>query len=151
MAAKDLSPQLVEAGKRLLEVTDRLGMRAQGAAWIYDSALEEWRYYLVTSLIDTIGRRKVYELLLTAFEHVDLPEGLTMVDVYLGSPSDAFFRLVASAIDVQNSAARFKNCVFNGIAFDGVVYRMGRQPPKATLERIEKTFRKKVQDLAKAA
>ena len=55
MAPEHLPEDLKLAGQRLLEATDTLGLEAQGAAWIYEPDLEEWRYYLVTVLLDWEG------------------------------------------------------------------------------------------------
>ena len=116
--------------------------------WVYSHALEDWRFYLVTSLVETIGRRKTYKLLLDAFECIKLPEEMTVEDVYLGSPMDDFFRLISSSARVDEGEVRFKKCSFDGIAFDGVVYRSVREVPKQReAERIEKRFSKRVKEL----
>src|SRR5829696_4194494 len=100
MARKHLSQELKDAGRKLLETTDALGMQAQGAMWLYDHGLEDWRYYLVTSLVDTMGRRKTYRLLLDAFDRVDFPKDMTIEDVHLGRPNDDLFRLVSGVVGV---------------------------------------------------
>src|SRR5262245_11151563 len=123
MVRRSLSEELKKSGRRLLEVTDSLDMQAQGAMWVYSHALEDWRYYLVTSLVDTIGRRKTYKLLLDAFELLQLPPEMTIEDVHLGSPADEFFRLVSTIARVEGGIAEFRNCTFNGAPFDGVIYR----------------------------
>ncbi len=102
MVRRDLSEQLKEAGSQLLKSTDELDMQAQGAMWIYSSALEDWRYYLVTSLVDSIGRRKTYGLLLEVFERVEFPKEMTIEDVHLGSPTEPFFQLVSSLVRMEN-------------------------------------------------
>jgi hypothetical protein len=149
MARVDLPEELKAAGRKLLETTDALLMQAQGAMWVYSHLLNEWRYYLVTSLVDSIGRRKTYRLLLDAFERVELPKEMTVEDVYLGSPSDEFFRLVSSIVRVETGAtAAFRNCLFNETPFDGVVYRSVQEiPTEREAEQIEKRFQKRVKDL----
>lgn len=152
MVRHHLSKQLKEAGRELLEATDALDMQAQGAMWIYHHALEEWRYYLVTSLVDTIGRRKTYRLLLDVFEHVKLPKEMTIEDVHLGSPNDAFFQLVSQMVGIQGAIVEFENCLFNEVSFDGVVYRSVRSPPPPKeAERIEKRFQKRVKELSRSS
>ena len=93
MADKDLSPELIEAGAAILAKTDELAMQAQGAMWVFDSSLEDWRYYLVTTLVDTLGRRKTYKLLIDAFEKLKLPQSMIVDDVHLGSPTDPLIRI----------------------------------------------------------
>jgi len=150
MAQRPLSEELKAAGLRLLKATDALDMQAQGAMWIYNDLRQDWRYYLVTSLVDTIGRRKTYRLLLDAFDRVEFPNEMTIEDVHLGSPSDAFFRTISSAIRISGAEniAQFENCIFNDVRFDGVIYRAVKDVPTARqAEQIEKRFQKRVKDL----
>jgi hypothetical protein len=114
MARSSLSPELRAAGIDLLAATDKLGMQAQGAMWLYDHALSDWRYYLVTSLVDTIGRRKTYGLLLDIFEAMEFPKEMTVDDVYLGSPNEPLFNLVSALVKMPGGgAAEFENCAIN--------------------------------------
>ena len=149
MVRAHLSQQLKDAGRELLATTDALGMQAQGAMWIYDHALQDWRYYLVTSLVDTIGRRKTYGLLLDAFERIDLPKEMTVEDVHLGSPADPIFRLISRNVEVSGGAtAEVQSCSFDGLEFDGVIYRSVRElPTPRQAQQIDKQFAKSVRNL----
>ncbi len=149
MAERPLSEELKAAGRQLLNATDALGMQAQGAMWIYSHALNDWRYYLVTSLVDSIGRRKTYRLLLDAFEYVSLPKEMTIEDVHLGSPRDGLFQLISRVVKIEGSAwSEFRNCMFNEIRFDGIVYRSVKEiPNERQAEQIDKRFQKRVKDL----
>ncbi len=152
MVGRDLSARLIDAGAQLLRMTDALAMQAQGAMWVFDHSLDEWRYYLVTSLVDTLGRRKTYKLLIDAFEHLGTPSAITLYDVHLGSPKDSFFAWVSGVVGFDDSVVRFTNSVFGGTAFDAVVYRAVRHvPEQREAERIEKDFSKRIMDLARAA
>jgi hypothetical protein len=148
MVRAHLSQQLKDAGRELLATTDALGMQAQGAMWLYSHALQDWRYYLVTSLVDTIGRRKTYGLLLDAFERIDLPKEMTVEDVHLGSPNDPLFQIVSGGLGVGNAQVEVHNCSFDGLQFDGVIYRSVRKLPAAReAEQIQKRFAKSVRNL----
>lgn len=148
MADYALREELIDAGAAVLAATDDLGMQAQGAMWVLDHSLGDWRYYLVTSLVDTIGRRKTYKLLVDIFERIDLPRSMTVEDVHLGSPRDDFFRVISRAAQVTNSRAYFENCAFNDVRFDGVIYRSVRSPPsESEAQKIERRFSKQVRDL----
>ena len=148
MVRDHLSEELKEAGRQLLATTDALDMQTQGAMWIYDHALQDWRYYLVTSLVDTIGRRRTYSLLLDVFESVDVPEAMTIEDVHLGSPKDEVFRLLSGTIKVFGSAwTEVTNCNFDFVLVDAVIYRTLSEPPSAQqVGQIEKRFLKKVRN-----
>jgi hypothetical protein len=148
MARNNLPQELIDAGQQLLATTDALDMQAQGAMWIFDHVLQDWRFYLVTSLVDTLGRRKTYGLLLDAFESVSLPRDMTIEDVHLGSPSDELFRFISSFIRAENGVTKFENCMFNNMRFDGVIYRsVVETPTQSQSERIQKRFSKRVKDL----
>lgn len=148
MVREHLSERLKEGGGELLAATDALDMQAQGAMWLYDHNLHDWRFFLVTSLVDTVGRRKTFQLLLDAFNKISLPDGMSVDDVYLASPAEPFFQLVSSIVHADGGVAEFQNCSFNGLQFDGVIYRSVREvPSKQMAERIEKRFAKRVKDL----
>ena len=152
MVREHLSDDLIQAGSALLAMTDTLSMRAQGAMWVYDHSLLDWRFYLVTSLVDTLGRRRTYRFLLDAFERLEMPDAMTVEDVHLGSPNDPFFITLSYAIHVAgNGFARFWNCTINDVAFDGGIYRsVAASPNDRDAGKIEKLFRSKVRKLAKA-
>ncbi len=149
MVRRHLSEELKKAGGQLLAATDALDMKAQAAMWVYSHALEDWRYYLVTSLVDTIGRRKTYRLLLDVFERISLPNEMTIEDVHLGSPNDPFFQTVSRIIHADGSVGlEFSNCVFNDLKFDGVIYRALREiPSDKQAAQIEKKFSRRVKNL----
>jgi hypothetical protein len=152
MARDSLPEDLTIAGRELLQATDALGMSAQGAMWIYSHALREWRYYLVTSLIDTLGRRKTYQLLIRAFELSNFPRRMLLEDVHLGSPTDPYFHAISGAMRVDgNTTITVVNCSFNGMLFDGVVYRSVREPPQAPeMKAIEKKFERNIRERERA-
>jgi hypothetical protein len=147
MAQTALSEDLVRAGHRLLDAADQVGLRPQGAAWVYDHSLEEWRYVLVSALVDTIGRRRVYNLLSKAFRKLTLPEQLTIVDVHLESPQSPLF-LALRVFEVRDSIVKFENCAINGFLFDGVIYRWDASPSPKAVRQNEREFLRKVKSLA---
>lgn len=148
MVRDHLSERMKQGGSALLAITDALAMQAQGAMWLFDYGLQDWRYYLVTSLVDTLGRRKTYRLLLEAFERSSFPNDMTVEDVHLGSPIDPLFQLVSTVVRVDNGMVSFENCIINNVPFDGVIYRSVREVPTSKeAASIEKRFAKRVKDL----
>ncbi len=96
---------------------------AAAAAWVL-SEVGRWDYLLVTSMIDTMGPRWVYDRLMRVFEKVGLPDGITPLDIHLASPDE--LRIQALPIHVENACAGVdlhdKTC--NGFHFPGmVIYR----------------------------
>jgi hypothetical protein len=148
VAAPALRESLIAAGERLLRKTDELGLEAQGAAWIYDHQLGEWRFFLVTSLVDTLGRRTAYKELLRAFAKIRLPAELSAVDVHLASPEDVVIQALAGPIEVVgDSRVHFVDCRVNGVPFDACFYRWSALPGPAEVRKIERSFRRNVDRL----
>lgn len=161
MAPTDLPPELIAAGRRLLEATDELGLDAQGAAWVWEADLEEWRYYLVTVLTDTMGPSWVYKRLLKAFNKMPVREDFLAVDVHLGSPNEVLFMLISGfekADDV--GPVTIKNISRLERIIDGkrygkrdvnlVMYRMQRVPPSRMVDASRRRFERKVRELTLA-
>ena len=132
----------------MLDAADQIGLHPQGAAWIYDHGLEEWRYVLVSALVDTLGRRRVYSLLAKAFRKLTLPEQMTIVDVHLESPRSPLYYGVRSAVIMEGGIIKFENCTINGVLFDGLIYRWGISPSPEALQRTERDFLRKATALA---
>jgi hypothetical protein len=127
MARKDLSPQLIAEGRATLKALDEMGMAVQSAKWAFDPALEAWKFCLVTSLVDSAGRRKAYQLLLRAFDLGAFP--LSMEDVYLRSMDDE--------MSADGNASS-----------EPVIYRaMSAAPSDAESRALQRTFEQTLSDL----
>jgi hypothetical protein len=149
MDREDLPKRLIEAGAEFLRRTDDWGMSAQGAMWLYSSALKEWRYYLVTSLMDTAGRRSVYKTLVRLFERFPMFDYFTVEDVHLGSPSDHVFRAISMNIHIDNGVATDTTIGVGDVTFFGHIYRsVDRPPTKRIAEALERKFKKRLKELA---
>src|SRR5262245_6903436 len=60
MAEATLSRDDIALGRAVLLATDSLGLSAEGAFWLYDKEDSQWRYFLVTSLLQQIGARELF-------------------------------------------------------------------------------------------
>ena len=80
------------AGFALLALTDRVGFDAIGAGWGYSEEAKSWRFFLFTEMTDTKGPLWVWERLLKAFTKLDLPAGMTPLDVVVASPEEWLYR-----------------------------------------------------------
>lgn len=124
-------------------------MNAQAAMWVFDHSLGDWRYYLVTSLVDSQGRKATYRNLIKIFGSGAFPEDMTVDDVHLGSPTDAFFQTISRISHIQSHHISFENCSLDGIVFDGIVYRVITHVPDEREARdIEKTFQSRIREHA---
>jgi hypothetical protein len=125
MAAEALSPTLIDAGRRILGAADRLGLRPEGAAWVYYHDWERWCFYLVTALHDTIGPFRLHEWLLRAIPAASMPAGIGPLDLYLGSPNATpfyYFPRVEPREGADGVEVRGMN--IDGVLHDAVIYRM---------------------------
>jgi hypothetical protein len=151
VAAPALPKRLIKASRELLRATDELGLEAQGAGWLYEHELGTWRYFLITGLVNTEGRRRVYRDLLRAFDRLGSPEGLSIVDVHLSGQEHPVFAALGRLIDLSgDSVATFANCVLNGIPFDAVMYRWTEEVPASALRKSGRRFAKNVRTLLAA-
>lgn len=129
---------------------DEAGLNAQGAAWIYDHSLEEWRFVVATSLVETMGRTAVYGRLLSVMARLKFPEELTIDDVHLISTDQGLYMGLGRAFRIENAIVRLNDCIINGRKFDAVIYRWGAQlPTKNEKVKTEKQFVKRTKELAR--
>ena len=153
MVEKALSERVIAASMAFLSQIDALGMNPLGAMWVRDHLLEDWRFCLVTSLIDTIGPAKVIDLLLDLRDKSGFPEGFDIMDVYLSEPCDPLAR--ALSIDGKagpDGLARFQNQEVDGRVYDAVILRPLHAEPSAQESRaIGRRFAKNIKSLRQAA
>ena len=148
MAIQHLSEHLKKAGAQFLLATDKLGLSADGAAWVLDYALKEWRYSLVTGLVDIVGPAAVYDRLSDAFRKLGMPEDFTLMEVYLDTPQDPLYRRMAEIVvaDMREGVV-VTGDVVNGYTFDAYVYRMTKPKRKGEMKKIARDFERRVRKL----
>lgn len=135
MAERGLSESAIEAGAKFLASLDELGLQPEGAAWLYSYSLVDWRFAVVTSAVDIVGRRTIYRSLLDALRVAHLGDDLTEVDLYLVSPSDRWYSAMAAVLSTPPDAIigkLFKENVvtdaFGAMAVTMFIYRISKSP-----------------------
>ena len=92
MIRETLTEEMKTAGKELFGiVAPKIG--AHSAMWVHSDELEDWRYYLITPRVATIGPRKLYRELLDLFQRAEFPKGMEIEDIHLAHSVDRFPRL----------------------------------------------------------
>lgn len=125
MVVEPLSEAMIAAGRQVLQATDRLGLDAEGAAWLYDHDDGVWEFFLVSSLVDEFGAALLYKKLLQAFTKIEFPKGMEILDIHLASPSDPrVVELSALAQPVKDQPALINKSSGKGMQPDGALYRM---------------------------
>jgi len=149
MAARHLPKELVEAGSRVSAASEAAGLRLAAAAWIYDHALNDWRFYVVSPLVGIIERKRLYSVIANIMRNIDVPEDFSVVDVYLDGTKGFMFNLIGSVVKMENHGqAQFSNCRFNNVLVDAVVYKFDfskrefRKNDQRKFEEYEKRVRK---------
>jgi len=148
MAAERLSDELKASGAAMLAELDKIGLNPSGALWLYFPHVKDWRFAVVSALVDTMGRRKVYGLIDEALERIGKSEFMTILDIHLYSASDIVPRNLGSAIRAKGGVMDFANSTVNGVTYDAVIYRLVPPPQLSEVNRAGKAFEKKVRSLA---
>ncbi len=130
------------AGKEILAMTDRLGFVAPACAWIFMPETEAWRFYLITPMLDEQGPRWIHDRLIKVFNKVDLPSGITPLDIFVGSPRDKLFRHVLGAGWDEELAAVRKAQPESQVRLQGVMLPVapGIFVAKAVFYRIQRDY-----------
>jgi hypothetical protein len=152
----ELSRSSIEAGAACLDLLDEHGFEVQGAAWVYSSFLDEWRYYVVTDLVEIDGPRATYERLEKLFGLRFNNRGLMIDDVHLGSPREHVFQVLTGFFSKRRKTGapvgieNFQIQPRNGRPYfieKALLYRLEPRPPKVEVMRKRKKFDKHLREL----
>jgi hypothetical protein len=155
----NLSTAAMEAGAECLQLLDRHKLRVQGAAWVYSNSLGEWRFYIVTSLVEIDGPLATYQRIEKLFGLTFNNKNLLIDDVHLGSPNETLFRALAQAFSkpaqkkgLKATTVTIEQITINGFFIEkALIYRLNRSPPKIEVMRNRKAFDHHLKELMSAA
>ena len=117
-------------GQQVLKHADCIGLAATGAAWIRDVATGHWVLELATPMVDSHGPAWLYERLSVIVAKMPLPQGISMLELRLASPREAFWRLLSSMFEVDQSVVTMTANVMNGLALPDIVLYRALSPPE---------------------
>lgn len=150
MAIEPIRENLIKAGEALLRKVDELGLGLNAAAWVYFHGMNEWRFFVSTPLVDSMGQKKVYSLLADALDVIGTPEELTVFDLHLESPKGPLFSLISRLIEPPNGRAIFKDNYVNSVPFDAVLLR-SVAPTDVAPKKVEAQFKRNVKKVMSGA
>lgn len=152
MATASLSDNDLAFGRAVLLATDALGMSAEGAIWIRFKDEDRWRFFLITSLFDSMGPREIYLKLNRALVKKLSERETKSFEIFMAGPREAFLRNLRKTIHTPAYASEpFKASVdMNGQATDVWVYRFSDGMDKDLAKKAERRFKKIVNDLLAA-
>lgn len=144
MVVEPLSEQLINAGVALTEELDRIGLRPQGALWLHAHHLNDWRFTVISDLVDHMGRRRVYSLIDEALSKIGPSETLNIADIHLAAPSEVLAQVLGGAFHVNSGTAFLTNCTVNNQLVDAVVYRLAPRRSASDAKKAASLFERTV-------
>lgn len=143
MVKRSLSDASIAAGRNFVFRLDRLGLKPESVAWLFTPSLGDWRYIIVTSAVDAVGRSRIYKGLLDALDAAQFGEALSEADIHLVSPNEEWYRFLKGTMMVTgDSVVHVENSVFNGMRIDAVIYRFFSPPKNLDYKKVVEKFTK---------
>ncbi len=105
MDTESLVESAMVAGVKLIEKLFQEGFEVLAAVWLKTSEKGRWRFYVVSSVVETAGIHQAYGRLHTLIREMPQPFGIDPLEVKLLGPSDPIARDVL-AIHSQASAPK---------------------------------------------
>lgn len=102
-----MTPERMEAGRDYLVSLNALGLYPEGLLWAYHEERDEMVLAIVSSIVDRVGPKEIYEVLFEAYEKAGTPASIDPWIVSVFSPKSIFtddFRAMM-AMDVHAQAA----------------------------------------------
>lgn len=148
MAIGPVSDELRRAGAAMLARLDDIGLFPQGVLWLHWHELNDWRFTVISDLVEVLGRAKIYALLDEALEKVGPTEGLTIFDVHLASSTEMLSWMLSSFAPPVSVDCSFQDCWFEGRQIDAYVYRSDFPRDRRQIEAAARKFQREVRLLA---
>ena len=142
MVPKRISQNDLGFGRAVLLATDTLGMSVEGAFWLYDSEAKDWQFYLVTSLLDRIGPRKIYMRLDKALQQKLSEHEIESFSFFIASPREMLVKTMRKKVKTgpHASAPVESGLALNGEKLHAVVYRMASGLSEPQLSTAQRRF-----------
>lgn len=109
-----------EAGQAFVVELDKLGLGVQAAAWLYFHGIDDWKFFVATPLVETMGRKRVYSHLADALDVIGAPGDMTVFDLHLENPDGPLFQMLRGLGHFDRALV----CSINGVKVDGLFYRL---------------------------
>ncbi|MGH2361825.1 MAG: hypothetical protein ACRDGM_14960 [bacterium] len=128
MVKPDLTTQMIDAGRQLLELLDRQKFRARACFWFYFAESDRWRFVIASPEVRVRGPHAAYRKVQALARKVpDAAEVFAPGDVTVVKDNDPLIVLLGKAISTGPgvSGVRFSNDSINGTFIDDAyIYRL---------------------------
>jgi hypothetical protein len=127
-----------------LLATDALGMRAEGAFWLYDSRRRDWDFFLITSLFNALGAREIYLLLNGALAKKLSERETGKFQLFIGAPTESLAKMVRALVTTNRFASEPRQIAVSLPNEEtlAVVYRMAEPSNDQDVRRTKMRFRR---------
>ena len=128
MVTQALTPELIDAGEKLLEALDASGLKVRAAFWFFSPEPGVWK--LMVSIPGLVGQgpKKAYKRIQACLAKIaEAAPSLSLDDVVLAKGGEPILDLLRRAIRTGPgiSGIRFTNNVVNGaLIHDAYIYRL---------------------------
>jgi hypothetical protein len=152
MAEKTLSRNALAFGRAVLLASDAAGLKPEGAFWLYDSKDEEWRYFLVSSLLERIGSYEIFLKLRQALEQRLSAQEVDDFPFYLASPNDGISKAIRKEVSTNLVSSEISevSARFRGGKIPAFVYRLAEEMNERDRESTVRQFRRGFNELQMA-
>jgi hypothetical protein len=125
-----LSPQMIEAGVKLIERLDTMGAQVKSAFWFYLSEFRTWKLIIASESVNTDGPKNFYEKIVGANNSAAENEStVSLNDIGVTSTDHKLVQVLAMMISTGAGIGgiRFSRNNINGIYIeDAYIYRSNR-------------------------
>jgi len=125
---EQLTDAMVNAGARLTEKLDEMGLPVTAAFWLFMPEVNEWRLLFASPEIASEGRRAVYDKIRRAIEQLKGTAAAAPLSVIGLMDTDAdLIRLLKTAVQTGpgvNSVRFSKNVISGHFIDDALIYRV---------------------------
>jgi hypothetical protein len=143
MATGPISQDELALGRVILLATDSIGMDCEGACWLYDQE-DGWRFYLITSLLASLGPREIYLLLEESLAKKVSRAECSNIAIYIATPNDYLVKKIGKLIqtDAYSTVPRKISFDHDGSAADAIVYRLSAKMSESATRSAGRRFKK---------
>jgi len=144
MAQDKIETDKLVLGRLILLATDSVGMACEGAFWLFHPEDRQWRFYIITSLLETVGPRVIYLFLNNILEKKLSAEETNEIDLYIGSPSDHLVKNLRKQIrtDTNSTFPHELEVDVEGTLCPAIVYRLAPRMSEHATRTAGRRFKK---------
>lgn len=127
MVKLELTPEMIEGGRRMLERLDAAKFRARACFWMYDSEAQRWRFVVASPEVRTQGPLVAYRKIDTVARRMQGgTELFGLGDVTVKADNDPFIRDLRAALKTGpgiHGVRVVRNRINGTVLEDAFIYR----------------------------